>query len=63
MGYPEKDRLELMALYKQATLGDVKTTRPEGLTDFVEKAEWDAWAGKAGMTHEDAMKRYVELAS
>lgn len=34
--------LQLYALFKQATAGDVEGDRP-GMTDFVNRAKWDAW--------------------
>lgn len=51
--------LELYALYKQATLGDVQGERP-GMTDFVARAKWDAWQGRLGLAPEDAMRRDIE---
>jgi acyl-CoA-binding protein len=39
------DLLELYALYKQATAGDVAGSRP-GMMDFKGRAKWDAWAKK-----------------
>ena len=41
----DAELLELYALYKQATVGDVNTARP-GMLDFAGKAKWDAWSGK-----------------
>jgi diazepam-binding inhibitor (GABA receptor modulating acyl-CoA-binding protein) len=52
--------LQLYALYKQATDGDVEGKRP-GFTDMVGRAKYDAWAAIKGTTNDDAMKRYVEL--
>ncbi|NOZ95381.1 MAG: acyl-CoA-binding protein [Acidobacteria bacterium] len=52
--------LELYALYKQATAGDVPGKRP-GMFDPVGRAKFDAWSGKAGMSREEAMESYVEL--
>ncbi|MCS6825028.1 MAG: acyl-CoA-binding protein [Caldilinea sp.] len=52
--------LQLYALYKQATVGDVNTKRP-GMTDFVGRAKWDAWEKLKGMTVEEAMKAYIDL--
>lgn len=52
--------LQLYALYKQATVGDVNTKRP-GMTDFVGRAKWDAWEKLKGMTTEAAMKAYIDL--
>jgi diazepam-binding inhibitor (GABA receptor modulating acyl-CoA-binding protein) len=55
-----EDLLDLYALYKQATAGDVSGSRP-GMIDFKGRAKYDAWAGKKGVGKEDAMKRYVAL--
>jgi diazepam-binding inhibitor (GABA receptor modulating acyl-CoA-binding protein) len=52
--------LELYALYKQATEGDVAGDRPGGF-DFKAIAKYDAWAGKRGITKEKAMADYVSL--
>ena len=52
--------LELYALYKQATMGDVKDERPEGF-DLVAAAKFDAWEDRRGMTREDAMAAYIAL--
>ncbi len=52
--------LQLYALYKQATDGDVEGKRPV-FTDKVGRAKYDAWAAIKGTTNDDAMKRYVEL--
>ncbi|MCX7145256.1 MAG: acyl-CoA-binding protein [Sulfuritalea sp.] len=52
--------LQLYALYKQATDGDVEGKRP-GFTDMVGRAKFDAWAAIKGTTNDDAMKRYVDL--
>jgi acyl-CoA-binding protein len=54
------DLLELYALFKQATAGDVSGSRP-GMMDFKGRAKFDAWAGKKGTGREDAMKKYVAL--
>ena len=55
-----EDLLELYALYKQATEGDVTGKRPSRLK-FKERAKYDAWNEKEGTGKEDAMKSYVEL--
>ena len=54
------DLLELYALYKQATSGDVSGSRP-GMMDFKGRAKFDAWAGKKGLSKDDAMSKYVAL--
>lgn len=52
--------LELYALYKQATEGDVQGDRPGGF-DFVGAAKYDAWAALSGTDRDTAAQRYVEL--
>ena len=52
--------LELYALYKQGTEGDVNGERPGGF-DFVGAAKYDAWSELRGTTQEDARQRYVAL--
>ena len=52
--------LELYALYKQATTGDVSGERP-GMLDFKGRAKFDAWTGKKGIATDRAMTAYVEL--
>lgn len=58
---PGNDQLlELYALYKQATDGDVQGSRP-GLFDMTGRAKYDAWAKRKGTSVEKAMKAYIEL--
>lgn len=53
------DMLELYALYKQGSSGDVTGERP-GLLDFVGGAKFDAWTGLKGVSQAEAMQRYVD---
>jgi diazepam-binding inhibitor (GABA receptor modulator, acyl-CoA-binding protein) len=52
--------LQIYALYKQATVGDVEGKRP-GFTDMVGRAKWDAWNAIKGKSTDAAMAEYVEL--
>ena len=52
--------LELYALYKQATVGDVQGSRP-GMLDFKGRAKFDAWSGKKGVAQANAESDYVKL--
>jgi diazepam-binding inhibitor (GABA receptor modulating acyl-CoA-binding protein) len=52
--------LQIYALYKQATGGDVDGKRP-GFTDMVGRAKWDAWNGIKGKSADEAMQEYVDL--
>lgn len=56
---PSNDQLlEIYALFKQATVGDVNTEKP-GFLDFKGKAKWDAWSHKAGTSVDKAKQDYV----
>lgn len=52
--------LELYALFKQGTVGDVSGDRP-GMLDFKGRAKYDAWAGKRGGSKDSSMQSYVAL--
>jgi diazepam-binding inhibitor (GABA receptor modulator, acyl-CoA-binding protein) len=52
--------LQIYALYKQASTGDVDGKRP-GFTDMVGRAKWDAWNTIKGKDTKAAMKEYVDL--
>jgi acyl-CoA-binding protein len=54
------DLLELYALYKQATEGDVSGKRP-GMTKFKARAKYDAWKKKKGTDSDEAMQKYISL--
>jgi diazepam-binding inhibitor (GABA receptor modulator, acyl-CoA-binding protein) len=55
--------LQLYALYKQATEGDVNIDPPTNAFDFVGKAKFNAWEAVKGKTKDAAMQEYVELVS
>jgi len=52
--------LQLYALYKQGSVGDVSGDKP-GFMDFVGSAKYEAWAKLAGMSSKDAQTQYVDL--
>ncbi|MDF3071522.1 MAG: esterase [Polyangiaceae bacterium] len=52
--------LELYALFKQGTVGDVSGDRP-GMLDFKGRAKYDAWAAKRGGSKDGSMQSYVAL--
>lgn len=52
--------LTLYALYKQATVGDVRGAKP-GMFDMVGQAKYDAWAKVRGTATEAAKQQYVDL--
>lgn len=55
-----EELLDLYALFKQASEGDVTGERPGGF-DFKGIAKYDAWADRKGKSKEDAMKEYIAL--
>ena len=52
--------LQIYALYKQATEGDVQSKRP-GFADMVGRAKYDAWAEQRGKSKSEAMQAYIDL--
>lgn len=55
-----EELLDLYALFKQATDGDVTGERPGGF-DFKAIAKYDAWATRKGLSKDQAMQHYIEL--
>ncbi|KAH7916675.1 acyl CoA binding protein-domain-containing protein [Hygrophoropsis aurantiaca] len=56
-GYDEK--LTMYSLYKQATIGNVKSPRP-GMFDMLGRAKWDAWAKHKDLDPYEAKWLYVD---
>lgn len=56
----DEQLLELYALYKQATVGDVHGEEP-GLFDFVGRAKYEAWAKRKGMPSTQAKQAYISM--
>ena len=52
--------LKIYALYKQGSSGDVQGERP-GMTDFVNRAKFDAWVALKGTSQDEAMQQYIDL--
>ena len=52
------DLLALYSLFKQASDGDVKGSRP-GMLDMVGRAKYDAWAKLKGLSREQAQAKYI----
>ncbi len=58
---PDNDTLlELYALYKQGSEGDVHGEKP-GFFDFVGVAKYEAWENLQGTDQAAAKQRYVDL--
>jgi diazepam-binding inhibitor (GABA receptor modulating acyl-CoA-binding protein) len=51
--------LELYALNKQATIGDINIEKP-AMFDFVAAAKFNAWNAKKGLSKEDAQQKYID---
>ena len=52
--------LNLYALYKQGSAGDVAGSRP-GMLDIKGRAKYDAWASKKSQSQAQAQAAYVAL--
>lgn len=58
---PDDDTmLQLYALYKQGSAGDVQGDKP-GFFDFVGSAKYGAWEKLKGTSEEDAQDQYIKL--
>ncbi len=58
---PDNDTLlQMYALYKQGTVGDVQGKKP-GFTDPVGKAKYQAWEKIKGMSADDSKAKYADL--
>lgn len=55
-----EELLDLYALFKQGTDGDVTGERPGGF-DFKAIAKYDAWAARKGVSKDQAMQDYIKL--
>ncbi|MDB5277018.1 acyl-CoA-binding protein [Ferruginibacter paludis] len=53
--------LQLYALYKQATEGDINVEPPANVFDFVARAKYEAWNEMKGKTKDSAMQEYTAL--
>jgi len=54
--------LQLYALYKQGSSGDVTGKKP-GMFDFVAVAKYEAWERLEGLSQDDARNQYIDLVS
>ena len=58
---PDNDTmLQLYALYKQGSSGDVSGSKP-GMFDFVGVAKYEAWKRIQGLSQDDARNQYIDL--
>jgi diazepam-binding inhibitor (GABA receptor modulating acyl-CoA-binding protein) len=54
--------MKLYALYKQATEGDCKTSKPTENMETYEYQKCDSWCKMKGLSKEQAEKQYVDYA-
>lgn len=58
---PSNDKLlEIYALNKQATIGDINAEKP-AMFDFVAAAKYNAWEAKKGMSQDEAKQKYIDF--
>ena len=58
---PDNDTLlQLYALYKQATLGNVSGKKP-GMTQIAKRMKWEEWSKLKGTPEDEAKQRYIEF--
>lgn len=55
-----EDMLQLYALFKQGSVGDVTGKRP-GMLDMINRAKYDAWAEQQGKSQDEAKQAYIDL--
>lgn len=53
-------KLQIYALFKQATIGKCNTKKP-GALDFVGKAKWTAWNALEDISQDEAQLKYIKL--
>ncbi len=58
---PTHVQLNLYGLFKQARFGDVQGSRP-GMMNVRGRAKFDAWASRQGMSSDEAMQAYIDVA-
>ena len=54
------EKLEIYGYYKQGAFGDCNIDRP-GMMKYKERAKWDAWNSRKGISKEESMEKYIQL--
>ena len=54
-------KLEMYSLGMQGWFGDNTRPRPTEIFEFVEKAKWDAYTGKKGMSRVEAQEQFNDF--
>lgn len=57
-GPTDDEKLNMYALYKQATVGDCNESEKPNMIRFEARAKWNAWSAKYGTSKKDAMREY-----
>jgi len=57
-----EEKLAMYSLFKQATTGDVNSSRP-AIWDVMNRAKWDAWQQYKGTSKPEAKRLYVQTLS
>ncbi|KAF0357320.1 acyl-CoA-binding protein [Gigaspora margarita] len=55
------EQLAAYGLFKQSTKGDNTASAPSALFSPKDKAKWDAWTSRKGLSQEEAQSQYIEL--
>ncbi|CAG8651432.1 16979_t:CDS:2 [Dentiscutata erythropus] len=55
-----EEQLAGYGLFKQSTVGDINTSKPN-ILDQKGRAKWDAWNSRKGLSKEEAQSQYVDL--
>ena len=59
---PDNDvKLQLYALFKQATEGDYTNGKKPGMMDFVGKVKYETWKKLEGLSKEEATQKYIDF--
>ncbi len=56
----DDELLHLYSLFKQVTVGDINIPQP-GFFAIKEKAKWNAWNEKKGISKSVAMQSYIDF--
>ena len=56
----DQELLDLYGYYKQATIGDTNIDRPS-MFYYKERAKWDNWNSRKGISKEEAEKSYIGI--
>ena len=55
----DNDLLILYGFYKQATIGDCNTPKPNSIFDMKETRKWNTWKSLENLDKESSMRNYI----